>query len=63
MNPYLLRIVITLLINYSDELFNTENFEEVFLQTCLNPYFVHELLNNNTFEEVLLHLWYLKNKL
>ena len=55
MNLYLLHIVITLLINYSDELFNTENFE-TFLQLCLNPYLVYELLNNDTFEEVLPHL-------
>ena len=58
MNPYLLHIIITLLIDYSDELFNTENFEEVLLQLCLNPYFIYKLLNNNTFEEVLLCLWY-----
>ena len=58
MNLYLLHIVITLLIDYSDELFNTENFEEVFLQLCLNPYLVYELLNDDTFKEVLLCLWY-----
>ena len=58
MNLYLLHIVITLLIDYSDELFNTENFEEVFLQLCLNSYLVYELLNNDIFEEVLLRLWY-----
>ena len=59
MNPYLLHIVITLFIDYSNELFNTENFEEVLLQLCLNPYLLYELLNNDTFEEVLLHLHFL----
>ena len=54
MNLYLLHIVITLLIDYTDELFNIENFEEVSLQLCLNPYLICELLNNDTFEEVLI---------
>ena len=58
MNLYLLHIFVTLLIYYSQELFDTENFEEVFLQLCLNPYLLYEFLNNDTFEEVLLHLWY-----
>ena len=49
MNPHLLHIIITLLIDYSDKLFNTENFEEVLLQLCLNPYLLYELLNNDTF--------------
>ena len=54
MNLYLFYIIITLLIDYSDDLFNIENFETIFFQLCLDPNLLFELLHNNIFLQTLL---------